>query len=462
MATNRRGMPIMRRITALIALALVMTSLSILGSAPAFAEAEPKEATVTMQALRLDPARLEVSTGTTVIWTNKELTEYSVVRGTHKIVATDNSFSSPEIAPGQSWSKTFLSASEIAYRCEIHPQVMTGTLVVTGPTIVPPKTEQKVDIVEPKSTDTQSWAFDPKDITVDVGTTVTWRNLGAANHTVTADDGSFNGEVAPGAKFAFTFKASTSLRYHCEPHPWMTGTIVVREPGKAAPPPPPPVANTGSGSHRGTTPRVVQPVRSGNQPTTFNVEVVEPDVAKPMEWAFAPDSLGIRAGDSVVWTNTGAQQHTVTADDASFDSGFLAAGKTFTKTFDAVGTYRYKCNPHPWMKGVIQVVAADTVGEVAPPPPTSTEGPSTDVLGEQFTRPGATVATTPNLFNIKNSADRVRLAMQVAAWLLLIGAALLVTGQIELRRPAAQAMSIAPPPIPAAMEPLRLDRVRDE
>ena len=60
---------------------------------------------------------------------------------------------------------------------------------------------------------------------------------------------------------------------------------------------------------------------------------------------FAPKSVTIKAGSSVTWSN-GEGMHTVTADDGSFRSPNLAAGKSYSHTFTNAGTYRYYCSFH--------------------------------------------------------------------------------------------------------------------
>jgi plastocyanin len=61
---------------------------------------------------------------------------------------------------------------------------------------------------------------------------------------------------------------------------------------------------------------------------------------------FNPDELIVPAGSTVVWTNTGTQVHTVTADDDSFDSGLLEPGETYSRTFNEPGEYQYYCELH--------------------------------------------------------------------------------------------------------------------
>ncbi len=80
--------------------------------------------------------------------------------------------------------------------------------------------------------------------------------------------------------------------------------------------------------------------------------------------AFSPKEITVKAGTTVVWTNSDAIAHTVTSGtsdgtsgtpDGLFDSGFLNNGDTFSFTFTEPGTYTYYCIPHPWMTGTVIV-----------------------------------------------------------------------------------------------------------
>ncbi len=62
--------------------------------------------------------------------------------------------------------------------------------------------------------------------------------------------------------------------------------------------------------------------------------------------AFAPAELHVTVGTTVVWTNPDYQAHTVTADDAAFDSGDQNPGDVFQQTFSKPGTYQYFCQYH--------------------------------------------------------------------------------------------------------------------
>jgi plastocyanin len=72
-------------------------------------------------------------------------------------------------------------------------------------------------------------------------------------------------------------------------------------------------------------------------------------------YGFDPSSLTANVGDTVTWTNTGTQAHTVTAPDGSFDSGLVNPGDTFSLTLASAGTFSYTCTPHPWMKATLTV-----------------------------------------------------------------------------------------------------------
>jgi uncharacterized membrane protein len=70
---------------------------------------------------------------------------------------------------------------------------------------------------------------------------------------------------------------------------------------------------------------------------------------------FNPPQLSVRAGDTVEWRNQDIFAHSVTANDGSFDSGLIAPGSTWKKTFDVAGTFGYHCRPHPNMTASVQV-----------------------------------------------------------------------------------------------------------
>lgn len=64
---------------------------------------------------------------------------------------------------------------------------------------------------------------------------------------------------------------------------------------------------------------------------------------------FAPATLTVNSGDSVVWKNADIVPHTATGK--GFDSGSIAAGASWRFTPKKKGTYSYICSFHPTMKG---------------------------------------------------------------------------------------------------------------
>jgi plastocyanin len=66
--------------------------------------------------------------------------------------------------------------------------------------------------------------FDPVNVTLAVGGTVTWTNVLALAHTITPDDAgrpgtwTAQGLDAPGARFAHTFGLAGEFRYRCLVH----------------------------------------------------------------------------------------------------------------------------------------------------------------------------------------------------------------------------------------------------
>jgi plastocyanin len=71
--------------------------------------------------------------------------------------------------------------------------------------------------------------------------------------------------------------------------------------------------------------------------------------------AYAPTAVSVGVGQTVVWVNNDAVQHTVTADDGSFDSGIIEPGRSWARTFPRAGTIAYHCTPHPFMKATVTV-----------------------------------------------------------------------------------------------------------
>ena len=78
-------------------------------------------------------------------------------------------------------------------------------------------------------------AFNPSNITVAKGGSVTWTNDDSVGHDVTKESGpgpDFKsgdpGGVAPGSDFTQKFDTAGSIKYVCTVHPGMEGTVTVK------------------------------------------------------------------------------------------------------------------------------------------------------------------------------------------------------------------------------------------
>lgn len=113
-------------------------------------------------------------------------------------------------------------------------------------------------------------------------------------------------------------------------------------------------------------------------------------------FAFSPGSVTVGIGDTVTWTNNQAGvPHTVTSDTAGvMDSGTLASGATYAKTFDAAGTFTYFCAIHPTMTGTVIVTAAEATATATTAAPTATTAAATATPTAAATSTAAATATT--------------------------------------------------------------------
>lgn len=69
---------------------------------------------------------------------------------------------------------------------------------------------------------------------------------------------------------------------------------------------------------------------------------------------FAPVTITVKQGDTVVWVNRDFVPHTATAGEA-FDSGPIAAGASWRFVPRTAGRYAYVCTLHPTMKATLVV-----------------------------------------------------------------------------------------------------------
>jgi plastocyanin len=72
-----------------------------------------------------------------------------------------------------------------------------------------------------------NFRFEPGDVTVSVGDSVTWTNDSSSGHTTTASDGGWDQALAGGETFTLTFDTAGTFDFFCAIHPAMTGSVTV-------------------------------------------------------------------------------------------------------------------------------------------------------------------------------------------------------------------------------------------
>lgn len=177
--------------------------------------------------------------------------------------------------------------------------------------------------------------YNPDVVTVTKGDIVEWTNNDNVAHTVTSSDDAGatfdSGLLSAGSKYQLNTEGLVvnEYPYYCQVHPFMTATLVVKEP-------------TASVTAKVSIPQGAMTQSEG-------------------QLYYDPQEITVSVGTTVVWSNDDTAAHTVTSGNPSsgpsgaFDSSIFAAGKTFEHKFDSAGTTEYYCQVHPWMIGKVTV-----------------------------------------------------------------------------------------------------------
>ncbi|MHB8619138.1 MAG: hypothetical protein ACYDAG_06145, partial [Chloroflexota bacterium] len=213
--------------------------------------------------------------------------------------------------------------------------------------------------------------FSPANLTVPLGSTVTWVNQGTDVHTATTVPGSGGtafdtGGLSPNQSASVTFPTAGAFIYSsatdCLNGNKNAGfncadsyiiTVGLAQPAAATQPA-----------------AVPQPLPASTSPTVPPVPVAStiPTAAPATNTTitiddaqgFQPSTLNITVGQTVTWENTGTIVHTATSvpgDPQGFDSGGLSHGQRFSFTFGQPGVYPYRSITEP-------VYTTDAAGNV--------------------------------------------------------------------------------------------------
>ena len=97
--------------------------------------------------------------------------------------------------------------------------------------LIPTTPSQVVVIIANGAGENLHLGFEPSKITIVIGVnnTVIWKNEDSDWHTAHSNIPEFNsGLIQPGDSFTHTFQRAGTYPYHCDPHPWMTGVVIVK------------------------------------------------------------------------------------------------------------------------------------------------------------------------------------------------------------------------------------------
>jgi plastocyanin len=213
---------------------------------------------------------------------------------------------------------------------------LSATLITHAPAAA----QQRAKTATVKMVD---FEFPEPNVTVEVGTVVTWSNDGDHPHTATDRGGTFDTDpVAPDGDASVTFSVPGTYSYFCRINPSkMNGTLVVTA---------------------GATPAPVN-----------RIQALDP-AREGETLRFDPKELTVPTGSQIVFANVGGKPHTLTADasDPAFDSGVVTpgaeggrfAGTNVSISLPEPGQFAFHCEVHPQaMTGVLTVV-----GEAKKPP----------------------------------------------------------------------------------------------
>ena len=222
----------------------------------------------------------------------------------------------------------------------------------------------------------------PAVVEVEPGDSVTWRNRDGERHRVRSKDGPVRFDsknLDRGESFSFVFTVPGEYPYYDhrnDDDAAYFGTVVVLD--------------------------VLDPDAAGDPLEAAEVAIVDD--------AFGTPRVTLARGGTVTWVNRGADEHTVSANDLSFDSGSMAPGARWAMTFEEAGEFAYFCQIHPEMRATVVVVEPDTAME--PPVVEDEEG---DAAGPPAVEDSAADAAEPDGAAPEADAPSIGSALELLA-----------------------------------------------
>ena len=195
-----------------------------------------------------------------------------------------------------------------------------------------------------------------------VGDTIVFTNEGERPHTVTDRGDTFDTDgIQPGGTAEVIFDAAGTFEIFCRINPGSMNATVVVEP-------------------------------DDEPPEKVRVQTFDPNFdPHPEQLRFDPPELEVRPGTEVSVANVGGASHTLTANDATFDTGEIAPGAEEGRfpganasfVVDELGEYAFRCLIHPEaMQGTLVVAGEPLDAEPEEPPPQEKPDPGPEADGD--------------------------------------------------------------------------------
>lgn len=340
---------------------------------------------------------LQVSNGTTVVWTNNDSVPHRIMSGIAKAITanqstpvftSDGKIDSGTIMPGQSFQFTITNFDttqsldpRIATRYNIPQnqtagditffdpgyQFMVGIIAPLSQSTTSAKTVQ-MNIVSGASNLNNGQFLLPSSLQITPGTTIVWTNNDSVPHRIMSgqlltttqggskgsappkvpqfvSDGKIDsGNIAPGQHWSITISNTGSTQFFDPSFTWINGIVISSPPTTSQIHPVQISINAGSSNQKGTA-----TAQTYNQYNNY----------------YTPDTVQIVPGTTVVWTNNDSITHTIFSGvstqrndnpftpDGKIASDKIAPGQSFTVVINDTGIIRFYDPQYTWMNGVI-------------------------------------------------------------------------------------------------------------
>ncbi len=345
------------------------------------------------------PSNIQVTPGTTIVWTNNDSVPHRIMSGVAKALVTDQStavftsdgkIDSGTIAPGQSFQYTITSFDttqsldpKIAARYNIPPDQTAGDITFFDPTyqfmigIIAPQSQPtqaktvQMNILSGASNPNSGQFLTPSSLQITPGTTIVWTNNDSVPHRImsgqllsttdstggkgstgkpvsphfVSDNNIDSGDIAPGQHYQITFTNTGTTQIFDPTYTWINGIIISSTATKGQIAPITISINPGSSLQKGSATQ-----QTYNQYNTY----------------YTPETIQIVPGTPIIWVNNDSIEHTILSGtstqqyatnpfkpDGKIASGKIAPGQTFTVIVNDTGIVRFYDPQYTWMNGLI-------------------------------------------------------------------------------------------------------------